>query len=157
MRTIRYYIDMRAKEQPEKVFLIAPEPGLSLTFSQLREDSIELGKWLLKRGLNKGDKISFMLSNGYQTTKIFLGAMYSGFVIAPLNLLAQASQLEYVLEHSDTKLVFFTQDQRERLEKACRVLSRKIELMEIDNDVPWIFPKDGDFAALHLPEVEEER
>ncbi len=113
MRTIRYYIDMRAKEQPDDVFMIAPEPGLSLTYAQLREDSIEFGKQLLKKGLNKGDKISYMLSNGYQTTKIFLGAMYSGFVIAPLNLLAQPSQLEYVLEHSDTRLVFFTEDQRE--------------------------------------------
>jgi len=156
MRTIRHYIDMRAKEQPDKVFLIAPEPGLSLTYAQLREDSIELGKQLLKRGLNKGDKISYMLSNGYQTTKIFLGAMYSGFVIAPLNLLTQPSQLEYVMEHSDTKLVFFTEDQRERLEKASGALSRKIELMEIDNDSPWIFPKDGDLAALELPEVGEE-
>ena len=156
MRTIRYYIDMMARQQPDKVFMIAPEPGLSLTYSQLKEDSIELGKQLLKRGLNKGDKISYMLSNGYQTTKIFLGAMYSGFVIAPLNLLAQPSQLEYVMEHSDTKLVFFTEDQRERLEKASRALSREIELMEIDNDSPWIFPKDGDLAALRLPEVGEE-
>ena len=156
MQTIRYYIDMRARQQPDKVFLIAPEPGLSLTYSQLREDSIEFGTQLLKRGLSKGDKISFMLSNGYQTTKIFLGAMYSGFVIAPLNLVAQPSQLEYVLDHSDTKLVFVTKDQGEKLQKACRSLCRKIELIEIDNDGPWIFPKDGDLVALELPEVGEE-
>ena len=142
MRTIRHYIDTRARQQPDKVFMIAPEPGLSLTYSQLKEDSIEFGKLLLKKGLNKGDKISYMLSNGYQTTKIFLGAMYSGFVIAPLNLLAQPSQLQYVLAHSDTRLVFFTEDQRERLEKACRALAREIELIEIDNDAPSIFPKE---------------
>ena len=151
MRTIRYYIDMRAREQPDKVFMIAPEPGLSLTYSQLKEDSIEFGKQLLKRGLNKGDKISYMLSNGYQTTKIFLGAMYSGFVIAPLNLLAQPSQLEYVMEHSDTRLVFFTEDQRERLEKACRALSREIELMEIDNDCSMDFPKGWRSRCLAAP------
>jgi acyl-CoA synthetase (AMP-forming)/AMP-acid ligase II len=156
MRTVRYYIDMRAGEQPEGVFLIAPEAGLSLTYSKLREDSIEFGRHLLKRGLTKGDKISFMLSNGYQTTKIFLGAMYSGFVIAPLNLLAQPSQLDYVLDHSDTKLVFFTKDQGERLEKACGALCRKIELIEIDNDSPGIFPEGGDLVAPELPEVGEE-
>jgi len=156
MKTIRHTIDMKAAQQPEKVFMIAPEPGLSLTYAQLREDSIELGKQLLKKGFNKGDKISSMLSNGYQTTKIFLGAMYSGFVIAPLNLLAQPSYLEYVADHSDTKLVFFTEEQRDRLEKACGAVSRKIELMEIDKDSPWIFPKDGDLAALDLPEVGEE-
>ena len=70
----------------------------------------------MKRGLRKGDKVSFMLSNGYQTTKIFLGAMYGGFVIAPLNLQAQPSQLEYVVDHSDTKLILFTEDQRSRVD-----------------------------------------
>ena len=99
MRTIRHYIDKRALREPDKIFMIAPEPGLYLTYGQLQEDSVSLGMQLTKLGLQKGDKVSFMLGNGYQTTKIFLGAMYAGFVIAPLNLMAQSAQLEYVIDH----------------------------------------------------------
>jgi long-chain acyl-CoA synthetase len=156
MRTIRHYIDWRAEEQPDKGYMIAPEPGLTLSYRQLRDDSVLLGKHLLKKGLQKGDKISFMLGNGYQTTKIFLGAMYAGFVIAPLNLLAQPSQLEYVLDHSDAKLVFFTEDQREKVETACKVLSRNIERIQIDNDAPSIFSDHEDLSGFELPEVHEE-
>jgi len=156
MRTIRHYIDRRAEEQPDKIYMIAPEPGLTLTYRQLKEDSVLLGKHLLKKGLKKGDKISFMLGNGYQTTKIFLGAMYSGFVIAPLNLLAQPSQLEYVMDHSDTTLVYYTADQREKLENAAKALSRTIELIEIDNDAQQIFPADEDLSGIELPPIEEE-
>jgi acyl-CoA synthetase (AMP-forming)/AMP-acid ligase II len=156
MRTIRHFIDRRAEEQPDKIYMIAPEPGLTLTYRQLKEDSVLLGKHLLKKGLKKGDKISFMLGNGYQTTKIFLGAMYSGFVIAPLNLLAQPSQLEYVMDHSDTTLVYYTADQREKLEIASRALSRSVELIEIDNDAPRIFPEDEDLSGVELPPIEEE-
>ncbi|MBN2032097.1 MAG: AMP-binding protein [Deltaproteobacteria bacterium] len=156
MRTIRHYIDRRAEEQPDKIFLIAPEPGLTLSYGQIKEDSAELGKHLLSKGLKKGDKVSFMLGNGYQTTKIFLGAMYSGFVIAPLNLLAQPSQIEYVLEHSDSRMVFFTSDQQEKLEAVCKSLSRKVELIQIDNDAPRIFPKNEDLSGLTLPPVLEE-
>lgn len=156
MRTIRYYIDRRAEEQPDKIYMIAPEPGLTLTYRQLKEDSVLLGKHLLKKGLKKGDKISFMLGNGYQTTKIFLGAMYSGFVIAPLNLLAQPSQLEYVMDHSDTTLVYYTADQREKLENAAKALSRTIELIEIDTDAQQIFTADEDLAGIELPPIEEE-
>ena len=47
-----------------------------------------------------------MLHNGYQTARLLIGVMYAGFTVAPLNLLAQRSQLAYVLEHSDTRLVF---------------------------------------------------
>ena len=32
--------------------------------------------------------------------------MIGGYVIAPLNLLAQRSQLAYVLDHCDCKLLF---------------------------------------------------
>jgi len=156
LRTIRHLLDMRAGEQADRAYMIAPEPGLTLTYAQLRQDSERFGKQLLKHGLKKGDKISYMLSNGYQTTKIFLGTMYAGFVIAPLNLLAQPSQLEYVLDHSDTKLVFFTGDQKERLYSAVKNVPREIELIQIDNDARNVFPNDEDLSAFTLPEVAEE-
>ncbi|PKN25219.1 MAG: long-chain fatty acid--CoA ligase [Deltaproteobacteria bacterium HGW-Deltaproteobacteria-21] len=156
MRTIRHFVDLRASETPEKIYMIAPEPGLTVTYSQLREESIRLGKHLLKRGLRKGDRVSFMMGNGYQTTKLFLGIMYGGFVVAPLNLQAQQSQVEYVLDHSDTKLVFFTEDQRERLEKGAGKVGRRIELIKVDNDAVDLFPGDKDLSGLMLPEVTEE-
>ncbi len=155
MRTIRNHIDMRATEEPDKVYLFAPEPNLSLTFAHLRRDSVAFGKYLYKKGLQKGDKISFMLGNGYQTTKIFLGTMYAGLVIAPLNLMIQPSQLEYVLDHSDTHLVFFTADQKERLQNATRNVNRAIELIEIDNDAQHLFAAGTDPDEVFLPPIDE--
>ena len=156
MRTIRYFVDKRTGEHPEKLYIIAPELGLSLSYLQLKEDSIRLGKHLLKLGLKKGDKISFMLGNGYQTAKIFLGTMYSGIVIAPLNLISQPSQFEYVLNHSDTKLVFFSQEHKERLTAAVNKVDRDIKLIEIDIDSKTIFPEDHDLSDIPLPDVTEE-
>lgn len=156
MRTIRYFVDKRAREHPEKIYTIAPEPGFSLSYLQLKEDSIRLGKHLLKLGLKRGDKISFMLGNGYQTVKIFLGTMYSGIVIAPLNLMSQPSHLEYVLNYSDTKLVFFSQEHKERLTAALNKVDRDIKLIEIDIDSKSIFPEDHALSDILLPDVTEE-
>lgn len=135
--------------------MFAPEPKLALTYGQLQADSVRFGKHLMKLGIRKGDKISFMMRNGYQTNKIFLGTMYSGFVIAPLNLKSQPSQLVYVLEHSDTKLVFFTEDQKERLETAVGKVKRNIWMIQIDNDAETIFPADEDLSEFTLPYVSE--
>ena len=156
MRTIKNYIDERAKQTPEKTFMIAPEPGINLTYRQLQHDSEKLGKILIKLGLQKGDKVSFMLGNGYQTTKIFLGAMYCGFVIAPLNLKAQSSQLEYVIDHSDTKLVFFSEDHKDKLDKALKKVKRDILLIQIDKDAETIFPAAEDLTGNPFPDVNEE-
>jgi acyl-CoA synthetase (AMP-forming)/AMP-acid ligase II len=97
-----------------------------------------------------------MMGNGYQTTKIFLGAMYSGFIIAPLNLMAQPSHLEYVLDHSDTQLIFFTIDQKEKLERSIKKIKRPIDLIQIDNDKETIFPENENLSDFTLPEVIEE-
>jgi len=135
--------------------MVAPEARLTLTYGQLREDSLNLGQHLIKLGLQKGDKVSFMLGNGYQTTKIFLGTMYAGFAISPLNLMSQPSQLEYVLDHSDIKLVFFSADQKAKLKKAIEQVNREIRPIQIDNDAETIFPADKDLFNLTLPEVFE--
>ena len=59
-----------------------------------------------------------MLHNGYQTARLLIGVMYGGYTVAPLNLLAQRSQLAYVLEHSDTRLVFTSAELEPRLREA---------------------------------------
>ena len=156
MRTIRHIIDEKAENGKKRVYLIAPELKLELTFNRLKEDCASFGKHLMRVGLKKGDKISFLMGNGYTTTKIFLGAMYSGFVIAPLNLLAQPSQLEYVLDHSDTKLVFFTKDQKEKLDIAIKKIRRNIDLIQIEQDTQNIFPVDQGVSELPLPGVTED-
>lgn len=156
MRTIRHFIDKQARERPDDTFLIVPEAELTLTYGQLREDSIMLGRHLTSLGLRKSDKFSYMLSNGYQTTKLLLGGMYSGFVLAPLNLMVQPSHLEYVLEHSDTKLVFFTEDQREKLESAAAKVKRHIQLIQIDNDAEALFPAGTDVSGADILRIDEE-
>ena len=155
MRTIRYLIDRMAEVQPDRIYLIAPEPGLELTYGKLKADSIALSEYLLSQGLRKGDKVSFMMGNGYQTARIFLGTMYSGMVVAPLNLMAQPSQLEYVLGHSDTRLVFYTKDQAERLFTAAERVSREIKLVEIDIDDGDLFPGKGGPGTGGLAEIVE--
>ncbi len=156
MRTIRNILDERADQGPDQIYLIAPEPGLEITYGRLRKDSLRLGRYLMSCGLKKGDKVSFMLSNGFQAAKIFIGTMYSGFVVAPLNLLAQASQLEYVLDHSDAELVFYTKDHEDRLHKAVEKISRDIDLIEIDNDAEDIIPSAPDDTESEIPEVSED-
>ncbi|MDP2240731.1 MAG: AMP-binding protein [Burkholderiales bacterium] len=139
MKTLRHYVDLRAREQPDAPYLIAPETGATLSYGQLQRGSRDLGRFLLQSGLNKGDKVALMLHNGYQTGRLLIGVMYAGFTVAPLNLLAQPSQLAYVLEHSDTKLVFTSPEFFERLQQALEKLNRKIELIAIDPDAVIIF------------------
>ena len=57
-------------------------------------------------GLERGDKVAFLMDNGLVTAQLFLGTMYGGFVAVPLNVRAGVTQLSYMLDHCDAKLVF---------------------------------------------------
>jgi len=147
MRTIRHYVDLRAREQPDAPYLIAPETGRTLTYGKLKQDSEELGRYLLALSLSKGDKVALMLHNSYQAARLFIGVMYAGFTVSPLNLLSQRSQLAYVLEHSDTRLVFTSTEFFEPLNEVLEKLDQRIELVVIDPDAESIFDAD---ARLHV-------
>jgi long-chain acyl-CoA synthetase len=114
--TFRDVIDAHAARDPHAPFLIAPEPAREIDYQALRVTCRALSRMLVARGLPAGATVSFMLENGASAATIFLGAMYGGYVVSPINLHAQDAQLEYALLHSDTRLVFTTAAHRTRLE-----------------------------------------
>ena len=114
--TFRTVIDVHAAAQPRAPFLIAPEPRREIDYAALRAQCLSLAAWLAAQGIAPGSTVSFMLPNGVSAATVFLGAMYGGYVVSPINLLAQDAQLEYTLAHSDTRLVFATADDCARLE-----------------------------------------
>lgn len=155
MRTLRYYVDLRAETRPDEVYLIAPEPDLRLTYRELKQSCETVGGYLLRQGLAKGDKAALMLHNGFQTARLLLGTMYSGFVVNPINLLCHGSQLEYVLNHSDTRLVFVAENLLDKLKAALAKIPRLIEAVVVDSDAAEIFDASS-LSGSPLPEVGEE-
>src|SRR5687767_4320235 len=136
MPTIRDYVDLRAAETPDATFLIAPETGAVMTYGDLAGASVDLAHFLAARGVRKSDKVALMLHNSYQTARLLIGVMYAGYTVAPLNLLSQRTQLAYVLDHSDTVLVFTSAELGPRLREAVQDVEREIAVVVIDPDSP---------------------
>ena len=120
MRTFRDAIDTHAAARPDAPCVLAPEPNAVLTYGDLARVGAELGAYLAHEGIPPGSVVSFMLPNGVSAANVLLGAMYCGYVVSPLNLLAQDSQLAYVIAHSETRLVFAAPEFIERLQRLCK-------------------------------------
>lgn len=155
MRTIRHHVDRRASGQPDAPYLIAPETGATMGYADLKTLSVELARYLVARDLRKGDKVALMLHNGYQTARLLIGVMYAGYTVAPLNLLAQRAQLAYVLEHSDTRLVFTSAELESRVREALAGCDRAVEVVVIDPDARAIFDA-GALSDAGLHDVSED-
>jgi acyl-CoA synthetase (AMP-forming)/AMP-acid ligase II len=154
VRTVRHYVDRQARDRAGSPYLIAPETGCVLTFGELKRQSDNLSRFLISCGYAPGDRIAFYCANGYQTAAVFLGTMYGGFVSVPLNLVSQASQLEYVLEHSDTRLVFTDAEHAEAIAARVKAVGRPIEIIVIDVDAPSLFLEER-LPTTRVPAVDE--
>ncbi|HKP65982.1 MAG TPA: AMP-binding protein [Casimicrobiaceae bacterium] len=132
--TFRAVIDGHASTQPSAPFLLAPEPGIDINYATLRNNCVAFAALLDGLGIASGATVSFMLENGISAASVFLGAMYGGYVVSPINLLAHDAQLEYTLTHSESRLVFTTAANRDRVE-AIRERTRaafEIRIVDID-------------------------
>lgn len=145
--TLRALIDARAGQYPDKPFLLAAseddegaaKTGAALTFAMVRERCRALETRFRSAGLKQGDVVSVFMGNGIQTATLLLGAMYSGLTVHPLNLLCQPSQLRYIVEHSDTRMVFLCDETFDTLATVCadlraQGLTREITLVRTAPD-----------------------
>jgi acyl-CoA synthetase (AMP-forming)/AMP-acid ligase II len=137
MRTLRDVVDHHADVRPDAPFLFAPEPSAVVTYAQLRESSRAIGAFLVGTGVVPGEVVSFMLPNGAAAATLLIGTMAAGYVISPLNLLAQDAHLEYTLAHSDTRLVFAAPEFVDRLRRLAPAGSK-----------PMVRPTDPDALQL---------
>ena len=130
METVRACIEQHADASPERLFLIAPDSGQSLSFAQLKSAVDELGEQLDLLGLARGGKVAFLLNNGYWTLRLFLGVMASNRIIVPLNAVAGTVQLRHVLSHSDAEVVFVAPEYRDKLDQIMAQIERPIRVIE---------------------------
>jgi amino acid adenylation domain-containing protein len=140
IRTIRDLIDQRAQTLPEAAFLTSPETGRHLTFRGLHEQACLISVQLRQMGLERGDKVAFLMDNGLFTAELFLGTIYGGFVSVPLNVRAGVSQLSYTLDHCDARAVFVEDQYVGLLKEVMAGIKRTIRIVTADVDGPMAAP-----------------
>jgi len=115
MTTIRDVIERNADARPDAPFLFAPEPGIAISRAALRDNARGLAAELTAHDIRPGEVVSYMLPNGVAAASVFLGAMYGGYVVSPIGLVAQDALVEHALRHSETRIVFAAPEFVDRL------------------------------------------
>jgi len=155
--TIRDLVDAQATARPLAPFVLSPESDTAVTFADLRAIARGLAAHLDALGVAPGEPVAFMLPNGVAAVSLFVGVMYAGRVVAPQNLLAQDSYLEYALGHSGTRVLFTTEELASRMRALVARARLPITVHPCDaggldvartDDVPRTAPAAGDAALL---------
>jgi carnitine-CoA ligase len=85
----------------DKPFLIYENEEIS--FSDLVKRVNRCARWLSEKGIQKNDKVAVFLSNSPTFYELWFACGAIGAVLLPINTASTATELEYFLDHSESK------------------------------------------------------
>ncbi|MFJ5771720.1 long-chain-fatty-acid--CoA ligase [Psychrobacillus sp. NPDC093180] len=150
-RAIKYYPKKTAVIDGEKQF----------TYEEFGERTDRLSIALAKAGVQKGDHIAVMLPNTHYMLESFYGICQLGAVHVPLNYRLIAEDLEYIIKHSDSKILIVDEEYSHLIEGIRDSLSlEKIIVVAVEghtNLLEGIYYEEfinQDFDDASLPKVD---
>lgn len=106
--TIYTYLQKQVKKQPDKSFLIYKDKDIS--YYEMLKRANKTAHFLHSVGVEKGDKVAVMLQNSPNFYDFWFGCAALGAVLLPINTASTARELEYFLDHSDSKVFLYEKD-----------------------------------------------
>ena len=102
--TLGALLHTRAQENPDAIALFCGDQKMS--YRELNESSTRLAAWLLKRGLQRGDRVAIHWCNSIETVQLFFAIFKAGLIAVPINLRLKAPEAAWILQHSQALLCF---------------------------------------------------
>jgi long-chain acyl-CoA synthetase len=135
--SIKQLVDSNAQRDPKATYFIATDSAREVTYAELQCICAELGSYFASFGLDGGDVVSLFMPNSLESAMLVLATMYQGMVINPINLLSQPTQLAYILEHSETRLLITVPEHEALLRGLAEHLQRELRI-EVVGDDGWL-------------------
>jgi len=134
LKTVKDYIQFNNQKNPEKSFIICPQMKIEITNNALHTNVKKIHYLLRSKKQKKGSVICTLIENSLSSVQLMLGIMSAGLIHTPLNLIAGEDQLSYIVDHSDTNIIFASEGQYQLAKKISLNCNRKIEIIKINKD-----------------------
>lgn len=104
MNSIQALLDI-TKNGNKRTFLIDGTDGETYSFARFHNEACAVASDLQARGLNKGDRIGLLLCNSPEFAVLYMACLYVGVVAVPVNPILGRQDINYILQHSRSKLL----------------------------------------------------
>ncbi|GJM12599.1 MAG: fatty-acid--CoA ligase [Pseudohongiella sp.] len=108
MHTFADPLKYAARMAPTKTAVI--DGAEAIDYAELHRRCRLLAGSLKALGLNKGDRVAILASNGQRYIETYMGVPAAGYVVVPLNTRHAVAELSYALEDSGTKVLLIDRD-----------------------------------------------
>ncbi|MFX1300024.1 MAG: class I adenylate-forming enzyme family protein [Promethearchaeota archaeon] len=101
--TLGDLVEKQAQQYPEKIFLYWQDD--TVTYAQLNELTNKVANMFHSLGIRKGDVVSVLLPNIPEYVYLYLGIPKLGAIAGPVNALFKAREIQFVVGHSEAKVL----------------------------------------------------
>jgi len=108
MHTFADPIHTAISNAPDNIAVI--DEGQSFSYQQLHDRCCRLAGALNGLGLNKGDRVAILATNGHRYIETYVGVPAAGYVVVPLNTRHAIPELEYALKDSGARVLICDRD-----------------------------------------------
>jgi len=143
----------------EKVGVIDGEE--TFTYRDFATRTHRLANALVDLGVSAGDRVSFITFNTHHLLEAYYGVIEAGAVLNPINIRLAPHEIEYILGHAASKVVFFHHDLAPLVESIGPRLDKRPIFVVLDDEAGGIADHGyetllaGASAAPRDPDIDE--
>ena len=135
LETVRDFIDFNSDKNPNLDFITCPNTRKKISNKSLKKNLEKINYYLsVEKKQKKNSLICTLTENSLSGIQLMLGIMYSGMIQVPLNLVAGEDQLAYIIEHSESKILFSTKSNLDLAKRIIKKSNSDVDLIEIDKN-----------------------
>src|SRR5262249_36802204 len=139
------FLERAGRLYADKSGVICGEKRFS--YGEFCERCCRLASVLMKLGAQPGDRVAFLSPNCHRLLEAYYGVLLAKCVLLPLNIRLTASELAFILEDAEAKIIFFDPEFHSLVDALRRQLPGRTFVLLAD--VPGASDPDADRTAAH--------
>ena len=109
--------------------------GPAISFRRMNALANKVANALAGRGVQKGDRVAVLMPNSDDYVAVWFGILKAGAVMVPVNTAYKAAFLQYILDSSDSKILFIAEEYLDRMPPIAK------QIPAVERVVVWM--RDG--------------
>ncbi|WCN39216.1 class I adenylate-forming enzyme family protein [Aneurinibacillus uraniidurans] len=101
-------LQQHAVRQPDR--LITVFQGRETSYAHMQENCRRLGGYFHRQGLVQGDVVALLLNNSDSFVTCYFACQFAGLVVLPINTRLAPREIEYILNHSEARMLVYDHD-----------------------------------------------
>ena len=155
--SLRDQLEQNAASSPDAIWLTSPETGQRVSWQDTLTQAQSIAAHLKALGTEEGASIAIASHNSIGVCLAIAGITYGGYLATPLNLVAGAKLMSYVLNHCKADVIFCAPDNHDLIKDVLKAaeLSPLIIILPPEGQPVWPEEYSGT-AAEHSPSPQKQ-